>query len=123
MFAEVLSIYKRKPDFKEGMLEIYGAVTARSLNKLFTYLSKMNALTQKDKDEMARLLNTIVERVNGSDRIDHSNHYTWLLKGFFEISQREWLLQSAFMQIMFVTMLCIFILKASLRERRHTSVM
>jgi hypothetical protein len=83
--AEVEKIYKSRPDYAEGMVEIFSALAAKELSEL-ARLKDRAPQKLHEEGECAKRVVDFLRRAESHARI---NEYTWLIKGFYEIRQSK----------------------------------
>ncbi len=80
---DVEKIYKARPDYNEGIAEIYDALAARALGDLRRCREKSATITQEEEE----LGKKVVDFLRKSEDHIRLNEYTWLIKGFYEMQQ------------------------------------
>jgi tetratricopeptide (TPR) repeat protein len=85
LFVDVEKIYRERPDYSEGMAEIFNALAATELGDLARH--KDNSTTSKNLLEDCK--SKVVECIRRAEHYSNVHEYTNLIKGFFEIRQGE----------------------------------
>eukprot|EP01035_Chromulina_nebulosa_P019023 gene19023-24843_t len=77
---------KERDDFNEKMADIFNSLAARGLS---TLLILKSSSSQVNESEVETLPRKIVEYLRRAEEYVRVNEFTWLLRGFYEISQGE----------------------------------
>ena len=85
LFLDIDKLYQEqdKDDYSEGIVDIYVALAAKALSN-YCRAKRGDSIVQQTSAEFAKKLVEYLKIVDEKQRL---NEYTWLIRGFFEISR------------------------------------
>ncbi len=89
MQPEIIEYYQERGEYKDGIVEIYDALAAYSLFQSFSLVDDPlgnNSNNPEVNQKIEQIKNYVVEQIGKAEKINPTNDYTLVIRGFYEVS-------------------------------------
>ena len=85
MNPEIEDYYRQRGEYEEGIVEIFDALAGYALYQSYSFVEDAQN-SPEDTQKLEALKLEIVENSKKAEKVNPANEYTWMIRGFYELS-------------------------------------
>ena len=85
MDPQIEDYYRQRGEYEEGIVEIFDALASFSLYRSYSFVEDAQNVSESSQ-QLEALKVEIVANIKKSEEVNRMNEYTWMIRGFYELS-------------------------------------